>query len=183
MEPRENLVFSSTDWCHCKVPQYRILVTHVKNSPLSLFWRRWKGQGRSFVHLQLRCHLQRTTIFWIGANTKPIMSSHHHFLFHGGGFIYWTSFQDLKEFEDDAAIEQRGMGWMKECSSSCTLNDTKNWLYTFPDALTLSSTSVDALLQFQTDTRHFPTSFKTKEQNHEMHWKESRGKENDAISF
>ena len=60
--------------------------------------------------------------------------------------------------------------------------------FTLFPTLTLLSPSppLSMLPQFQTDTRqktHFPTSFKTKEQNHEKRIEKTRGSLADAISF
>ncbi len=65
-----------------------------------------EGSGPFIPSLQLRSEIEDLIENWSKYETNHVIASPFD-LFHGG-FIYWTSFQDLKEFEDDEA-KQDGM--------------------------------------------------------------------------
>ena len=176
------------------LPQYRILVTHVKNSLVlsgaKCYCTSSKGSG-PFVRSLIQgwgfpAVIEDWVLFWIGSKyeTNHVIALPSSFLISWWLHLldFFVRFQRILRMM--LHLEPRDE-WKSAVAAALWMTQ-KIGFTLFPTLTLLSPSPLSMLPQFQTDTRqktHFPTSFKTKEQNHEKRIEKTRGSLADAISF
>ena len=148
------------------LPQYRILVTHVKNS-LALsgakcYCTSSKGSG-PFVRSLIQgwgfpAVIEDWVLFWIGSKyeTNHVIALPSSFLISWWLHLldFFVRFQRILRMM--LHLEPRDE-WKSAVAAAALLNDTKNWLYTFPSPISTLLTIPD-----WHQTVHFQPVFKLK---------------------